>query len=230
MRVLIVEDVTLVADRVSYLAKKYLSDCKIKISHTLEDAKFCITEDVYDLLFLDLNLNGKDGFELLKSVTAESFQTIIITANREKASIAFDFGVLDFISKPIIEKRFKTAVDRFLNGNGTHREKLKYLTIKSKGVISLINIEDIEFIKASGNYSDIYTINKRCFLHDKNLEKLTKILPDSFVKVHRSYIVKKSEIRKVIKHGGGKYNLELISGEIVSLSRTIYKEVFLNNY
>lgn len=230
MRVLIVEDVTLVADRISDLAKKYLSNCRITISHTLQDAKYCVTEEVYDLLFLDLNLNGENGFNLLKLVTAASFQTIIITANREKASIAFDFGVLDFISKPILEERFKVAIDRFLNGNGTHREKLKYLTIKSKGVISLINIEDIEFIKASGNYSDIYTVNKRLFLYDKNLEKLTKILPESFVRVHRSYIVKKSKISKVIKHGGGKYSLELTNGEMVSLNRRIYKELFMNNY
>lgn len=230
MRVLIVEDVTLVADRISDLAKKYLSNCRITISHTLQDAKYCVTEEVYDLLFLDLNLNGENGFNLLKLVTAASFQTIIITANREKASIAFDFGVLDFISKPILEERFKVAIDRFLNGNGTHREKLKYLTIKSKGVISLINIEDIEFIKASGNYSDIYTVNKRFFLHDKNLEKLTKILPESFVRVHRSYIVKKSKISKVIKHGGGKYSLELTNGEMVSLNRRMYKELFMNNY
>ncbi len=230
MKVLIVEDVTLVADRISDLAKKHLSDCKVKISHTLEDAHYSISEEVYDLLFLDLNLNGKNGFKLLQSVTASSFQTIIITANREKASIAFDYGVLDFINKPIVEKRFKIAVDRFLNGNGAYREKLKYLTIKSKGVISLIKIEDIEFLKASGNYSEIHTIQKRCFLHDKNLEKLTKILPDNFLRIHRSYIVIKTKIHKVIKHGGGKYSLELTSGEIVPLSRTMFKEFFLNDY
>ncbi|MEE9363823.1 MAG: LytTR family DNA-binding domain-containing protein [Cellulophaga sp.] len=230
MRVLIVEDVTLVADHISDLVKKHLSGCKITISHTLADAKYCVNEGVYDLLFLDLNLNGEDGFKLLKLVTSASFQTIIITANREKASIAFDFGVLDFISKPILEERFKVAIDRFLNGNGTHREKLKYLTIKSKGVISLINIEDIEFIKASGNYSEIHTVNKRCFLHDKNLEKLSKLLADNFVKVHRTYIVEKSKITKVLKHGGGKYSLELISGETASLSRTMYKKLFLTNY
>lgn len=230
MRVLIVEDITLVADHICDLAKTHLNGCKVKIANTLEEAEYCITEEVYDLLFLDLNLNGKSGFELLKSATASSFQTIIITANREKASIAFDFGVLDFISKPIIEKRFKIAIDRFLNGNGSHREQLKYLTIKSKGVISLVNIKNIEYIKASGNYSEIHTINKRFFLHDKNVEKLLKILPDSFVRVHRSFIVEKSNISKVIKHGGGKYDLELTTGKITPLSRTMYKEFFLNNY
>lgn len=229
MRVLIVEDVTLVADRIADLSKKYLNNCKVKISYTLEDAKYCITEEVYDLLFLDLNLNGQNGFELLELVTSASFQTIVITANREKASTAFDFGVLDFISKPILEERFKTAIDRFLNGNGSYREKLKYLSIKSKGVISLVSIGDISFIKASGNYSEIFTVNKHSFLHDKNLNKLAKILPDDFVKVHRSYIAPKSKISRLIKHGGGKYSLELKSGDMIALSRTIYKALFLND-
>ena len=175
------------------------------------------------MLFLDLNLNGANGFELLKSVTAASFQTIIITANREKATIAFDFGVLDFVSKPIVEERFKMAIDRFLSGHGSHREKLKSLSIKSKGVIRLVNIEEIQFIKASGNYSEIHTLKKTSFIHDKNLEKLSKILPDNFVRVHRSYIVDSTKISRIIKHGGGKYRLELTNGEIISLSRAVYR-------
>ncbi|WP_299103921.1 LytTR family transcriptional regulator DNA-binding domain-containing protein [uncultured Tenacibaculum sp.] len=223
MRVLIVEDVTLVADKIIDLTKTYLKGCKVTVAYTLEEAQYCITEEVYDLLFLDLNLNGKSGFELLKSATAASFQTIIITANREKAAMAFDFGVLDFLCKPIIEERFKMAIDRFLVGNGSHREKLKYLTIKSKGKISLIAIKDIAFIKASGNYSEVYTVNNSNFLHDKNLEKLLKILPDDFMRVHRSYIVGKSKINNIIKHGAGKYEVQLMSGEIVPLSRTMYK-------
>ena len=91
----------------------------------LEDAKLCILEEQYDLLFLDLNLNGQDGFDLLHSAAAATFQTIIITANREQASLAFDYGVLDFISKPILEKRFKMAVDRFLSDSNPQREALK---------------------------------------------------------------------------------------------------------
>lgn len=229
MRVLIVEDVSLVADYISDLAKKHLKDSKIKVAYTLQEAQFCITEEVFDLVFLDLNLNGKSGFQLLEYAVAASFQTIVITANREKAAIAFDYGVLDFISKPIIEERFKIAIHRFLNGQGSHREQLKYLTVKSKGLITLIKIEDIEYIQASGNYSEIHTTSNQRFLHDKNLEKLYKILPDHFIRTHRSYIVERTKIVKVIKLGGGKYELELASGKIASLSRRVYKELFINN-
>jgi DNA-binding LytR/AlgR family response regulator len=226
MRVLIVEDVTLIAERIADLANQFLPDCKIRISHTLEDAKLCILEEQYDLLFLDLNLNGKDGFDLLHSAAAATFQTVIITANREQASLAFDYGVLDFISKPILEKRFKMAVDRFLSDSNPQREALKYLAIKSRGQVQLIDIEEVEYIKASGNYSEVITHKKECFIHDKNLDKLLKILPRQFLRVHRSYIIPKRSISKVLKHGGGKYSIVLVSGEEVPLSRVVYKEFF----
>ena len=226
MRLLIVEDVTLIAERIADLAKQFLPDAKIKISHTLEGAKLCIREESYDLLFLDLNLNGKDGFELLHVAVAASFQTIIITANREQATLAFDYGVLDFISKPISEKRFKMAVDRFLGDGNSQREAVKYLAIKSKGQVKLISLEDVDFIKGSGNYAEVFTHKKECFLHDKNLDKLLKVLPKSFIRVHRSYIIPKHSIAKVLKHGGGKYSIVLTGGEVVPLSRNVYKEFF----
>jgi len=227
MKTLIVEDVTLVAERIADLVKTYLPDCTTKIAHSLYDAKFCINEEVYDLLLLDLNLNGKDGFELLKFAVAASFQTIVITANKDQASQAFDHGILDFISKPISEKRFKIAIDRFLSNDNMNRENLKSLSIKSKGVIELIQIDEIEYIKASGNYSEIYTLSEKQYLHDKNLDKLLRILPKNFIRVHRSYIIPKEGILKVIKHGGGKYDIELKSGFHIPLSREIYKQYFL---
>lgn len=226
MKVLIVEDVTLVADRIAELAKMHMKDCVIKIAHSLESAKLCIQEDIYDLMLLDLNLNGKDGFELLKTVISEAFHTIIITANREQAVRAFDFGVVDFISKPISERRFKIAIDRFLNNSNACKENLRYVSVKSKGTVRLIAFEDIVYIKASGNYSEIYSSKNDFVLHDKNLDKLFKALPDSFVRVHRSYIVPKAKMNQIIKHGGGKYSIRLSGSVTVPLSRSIYKDVF----
>ncbi len=227
MKILIVEDVTLVAERIADLAKTYLPGCTTNIVYTLYDAQFCIKEEVYDLLLLDLNLNGKDGFELLKYAVASSFQTIVITANKDQASRAFDYGILDFISKPISENRFKLAIDRFLSKDYIRRETLKSLSIKSKGIVELVQIDEIEYIKASGNYSKIYTLSKKDYLHDKNLDKLLGLLPKTFIRVHRSYIVPKGGILKVIKHGGGKYDIELKNGFHIPLSREAYKQIFL---
>ena len=228
MNTLIVEDITLIAERIADLTTAYVSGAKITISHTLEDAKLHIQEKAFDLLLLDLNLNGKDGFELLQTAAASSFQTIIITANRDQAANAFDYGVFDFISKPILETRFKIAIDRLQNNTASYREQLKQLAVKTKGAIQLIPLEKIFYIKASGNYSEIYTKDKQCFVHDKNLEKLLAILPEKYERVHRSFVLDTNKIQKIIKHGSGKYSLQLQNDFSIPLSREIYKK--MNNH
>ncbi len=229
MNILIVEDITLIAERIADLTEKYVSTAKITISHTLDDAKLCMQEKAFDLLFLDLNLNGKDGFELLQTAAASSFQTIIITANREQAANAFDYGVFDFISKPILEARFKVSIDRLQNNSASFREQLKQLAVKTRGAIQLIPIENVAYIKASGNYSEVYTKDLQCFLHDKNLEKLLLLLPEKFTRVHRSYVVDTSQILKIVKHGGGKYSLQLQHDIETPLSRVYYKKMSSTN-
>ena len=138
---------------------------------------------------------------MLQTVAASSFQTIIITTNRDQAANAFDFGVFDFISKLILETRFKVSINRLQNNTASYKEQLKQLAVKTKGTIQLIPIENIVYIKASGNYSEIYTKDAHCYLHDKNLEKLLQLLPDQYSRVHRSYVVDTSQILKIIKHG-----------------------------
>jgi len=226
MKILIVEDVTLVAERIFDLSKQYFERAEPQICYTLSQAKQNIMEQTWDLLFLDLNVNGENGFDLLKLAVASSFQTIVITANPDKAALAFDYGVLDFITKPIIEKRFKLAVDRYLNDTYRRRERLKYLSIKSKGQVRLLAIDEINYIKAAGNYAEVFVANNKNFLHDKSADKLLKILPDNFIRIHRSYIVPENNISKVIKHGGGKYGIELIDGLEVPMSREVYKQRF----
>ena len=225
MNILILEDITLIAERIADLTTKYIKDAKITISHNLDDAKIHIQEKAFDLLFLDLNLNGKDGFELLQTAVASSFQTIIITANRDQAVKAFDHGVFDFISKPILETRFKTAIDRLQNNKASYKEQLKYLAVKTKGSIQLIPIENVVYIKAAGNYSEIYTKDSHCYLHDKNLEKLLNLLPKRFGRIHRSYAVDINQIDKIVKHGGGKYSLQLQHDLETPLSRESYKKM-----
>ena len=71
-----------------------------------------IKEQSIDLLFLDLNLNREDGYELLEEVAAESFHTIIVSAYKDRAIRAFEYGVLDFVAKPYTEERLSLAIQR----------------------------------------------------------------------------------------------------------------------
>lgn len=224
MNILIVEDVTLIAERIKRLAKEHLGNSakKINISHTLEDARFSIAEERYDIVFLDLNLNGENGFDLLEHAVSNSFKVIVITANKSEASKAYDLGIFDFISKPITKERFSVAIDRLKKSESSYNTET--LSIKNNGQIQLIKLEEITYIKASGHYSEVYTIDNKIHLHELNLEKITQLLPSNYKRIHRSYITNTEIILKYINHGAGKYEVELPNKTFIPISKLIYKE------
>ena len=114
MRILIVEDESSIAQRIQRMvAEATKQKAVIKMAYTVDQASLYLKENVIDLLLLDLNLNGKSGFELLQQAVAGSFHTIIISAYKEKAIEAFEYGVLDFVSKPFTQERLQKAIERF---------------------------------------------------------------------------------------------------------------------
>ncbi|MEO1370054.1 MAG: response regulator, partial [Acidobacteriota bacterium] len=107
---MIVEDEALVARRLRRLLVDILGADRVEIlwSPDLPDARRRLADGTrIDALFLDLNLNGRDGFDLLSEAVAGRFETIVVSAHAERAIEAFEYGVLDFIAKPFgqIEKR-----------------------------------------------------------------------------------------------------------------------------
>lgn len=222
MNILIVEDVTLISERIKRLTKEYLGNSvsKITISHTLDDARYSIQEERYDLVFLDLNLNGESGFDLLNEAISKSFKIIVITANKSEASKAFDLGIFDFISKPITKDRFKIAIARLKLSD--KQFLIESISIKSKGEIKLVNLSDILYIKADGHYSELVCKNGSTHLYEGNMEKIMTLLPSSFHRVHRSYCLDINLIKKYITRGAGKYEAELSESNVIPINKTFY--------
>jgi len=221
MNIVIVEDETVVALRLIKLIKKALPEQIVFIEHfeTLDSAEDYIDEHSIDLLFLDLNLNGHDGFSILKNYLAKSFQTIIVSANTDRAIEAFEYGVLDFIGKPFNLTRLQKALGYFAN------KQCMYLSVKKYGKIELIETQSIEYIKTEGNYSQLHLKDDNKELHDKSLEQLLLILPTHFQRVHKSYIVNMQYLAELKKYPGTRYELVLINGVIVPLGRTHYSKI-----
>ena len=225
MRILIVEDEASVAARVERLTKMVLGERVERLSKcsTLAAGLHYINSHTIDVLLLDLNLNGLNGFDLLKTIVSHSFHTIIISANTHQAIEAFEFGVLDFIAKPFTVERLGKAFARYDELSKHNQVSARYLTIRKKGELVVIKTEDILYIKGAGNYSELnmsYTPN---LLHDKSLNKLETILPEYFKRIHRSYICNWEQVNKVINHGAGKYEIELKNGAKLPISRAKYK-------
>ncbi|WP_054205741.1 MULTISPECIES: response regulator [Pseudoalteromonas] len=85
---------------------------KITICNSLDDANNYLDQNCIDLLFLDLNLQGCDGFTLQKEQLSESFHTTVVSANPDRAVEAFDAGILDFVAKPFTQESSKEAVTK----------------------------------------------------------------------------------------------------------------------
>lgn len=185
-----------------------------------------------NLMFLDLNLNGKDGFTVLQSLLAESFDVIVVSAYRDRALEAFDYGVLDFVAKPYSEERLRQAVNRFFQQQGHPDRPLRRLAVKKQGKLTLIDVNDILFVQGADIYSTLHLrprpLDKRTHpaeLSDKSLESLSRILPPDFIRVHKSYIVNLNDCRELLIEGGGRYALLLKDGRKVPVGRTRYQEV-----
>lgn len=226
MNILIVEDEARIAKRIERMTHDILGDSLHSLTHVdvLSNAVAFIKDNPLDVLLLDLNLNGENGFDLLTSAVSESFHTIVISAYKDQAITAFEHGVLDFVPKPFNRSRLEQALNR-ITSKTTASSPTKYLAVKKRGKIQLILIEDVQYIKGAGAYSELFLSNGTKELHDKSLEKLEQLLADSFERVHKSYLVKMSEIAKIKVETGSKYMAELTNGTIIPIGRTKYKEL-----
>ena len=191
----------------------------------LTEALVFIENNTLDLVLLDLNLNGDNGFDLLATAVSESFHTIIISAYKDQAITAFEYGVLDFVPKPFNRNRLEQAFQGIIAKEKIATNRTKFLAVKKRQRIQLISVEDVLYIKGAGAYTELFLTDGRKELHDKSLEKLEQLLSHSFARTHKSYLVKLSEINEIIVESGSKYIAELKNGERIPIGRTKYKDI-----
>lgn len=227
MNILIVEDESRIAKRIERMTRDILGNAlqSLKYINTLHEALTFIENNTLDLVLLDLNLNGNNGFDLLTTAVSKSFHTIIISANKDQAITAFEYGVLDFVPKPFNRDRLEQAFNRTITKEKAENNKVKLLAIKKRSRIQLIPIEDVLYIKGAGVYTELFLANGKKELHDKSLEKLEQLLSPAFERIHKSYVVKMSEVKGILVEPGSKYIAELKNGERIPIGRTKYKDI-----
>ena len=221
MRVLMVEDEAVPARRLERLIRELLGtdlEHLESLSH-VDDAIDRILESPVDLVFLDLNLHGQDGFDLLRRAVSGAFHTIVVSAHTERALEAFELGVLDFVPKPFTRDRLRSAIERAA-GSGPDPRALKYLAVRRSGNIQLVPIDDVVFVRAADDYAELHTGDGQVHLHDKTLSKLATLLPEPFERVHRSYLVDLRQARHLKSEPGSRYFLELKDGRQIPVGRT----------
>lgn len=227
MNILIIEDESRIAKRIERMTPDIFGSSLHSLAHVdnLAEGLEFIKKHPLDLVLLDLNLNGDNGFDILATAVSESFHTIIISAYKDKAISAFEYGVLDFVPKPFNRERLEQAFNRAVTKERVETSEIKLLAVKKRERIQLIPIENLLFIKGAGPYTELFLMDGTKELHDKSLEKLEQLLSHSFERVHKSYLVKMSEVKEIIVKSGSKYMAELKNGTQIPIGRTKYKDI-----
>ena len=148
------------------------------------------------LIFLDIQLSGETGFDLMEMIDS-SIKIIFVTAYDEYAMRAFEVNAIDYLLKPVNPDRLKVAIDRVINKEKTQKNLAKSYEYSDSIYVRLnnyasrfIKISSITFIEPVGNYSKIVTSEGKQCLVLKTLKQWQEELPnDNFVRVHRSSIV-----------------------------------------
>ena len=239
IRVVIVDDEELARDRLESLLSQHPD---IEVVGTCADGTSAIEtieRTQPDLVFLDVQMPGMDGFEVVENLDVERLPAVVfVTAHDAHALRAFEVHALDFLLKPFDESRFVKTLDRArsqlakpddseinshlmslieeLRGEKKYPERL---IVKSGGRVFFVRSDEIDWVEASGNYVKLHTRNDAYLLREsmKNME--AKLDPKTFVRIHRSAIVNIDSIKELEPWFHGEYIVIMRDGTRLTASR-----------
>ena len=186
---IIVEDNLGALKNLQSALKSYSNFNEIGIAHTLKKGISLALSSKPHIIFLDVELENENGFDLIKEVrqfTTELPYIIMTTGMDKYAKNAVNADVLYFIEKPIDPDELVIALNKF---EKKYLDLQKHITIKNTEGHFFMQLEDIQYIKSDVNYSNIYRCNQKPMNVTKTLKEIEKILPNQFIRIHKSYIV-----------------------------------------
>jgi two-component system LytT family response regulator len=194
MKCIIVDDNKMSREMVKQLTNQVdFLDLKGECESPVEAFNYLKKDDI-DLVFLDVEMPGMTGIELIRNLDKRPI-VILITAKKDYAIEAFELNVADYIIKPVTLSRFIVAVDRAKELFENKDQKVEinekdkdFIFVRSNSLLTKIKIKDIIYIQALGDYVNIFTNDKRLTVHItlKGMEE--KLPPDKFYRLHRSYL------------------------------------------
>jgi two-component system, LytTR family, response regulator len=188
-----------------------------------------------DLVFLDVQMPGLDGFDVVERVGVERMPPVVfVTAYDAHALRAFDVHALDYLLKPIDDERFDTAVER-ARRRVAEREvsavgrklaaaleelRPRRILIKDRGRVVILNEGDVDWVEAEGDYVRVHAAGRGHLLRETMAAMEERLDPASFARIHRSTIVNVSRIRELKPHANREFTVVLKDGTKLRLSRS----------
>jgi two-component system, LytTR family, response regulator len=192
-----------------------------------------------DIVFLDIQMPGASGFEVIEAVGAERMPLVVfVTAFDQYALRAFDVHALDYLLKPFDRQRFHQALlrarqqlERRPNGDLERRllelvqdlrpasQRLERFVIKSGGRVFFVRADEIDWIEASGNYVKLHVGSEGHLFRETMNALESRLDPDTFFRIHRSHIVNIERVKELQPWFNGEYVVFLRDGTRLTLSR-----------
>ena len=244
IRAIIADDERLAREKLRILLASEPNIKLVAECHDGQQALSAVRTYRADLLLLDIQMPGMDGFQVLNELSPEEMPVVIFTSAYDQYAIrAFEAHALDYLLKPFDQERLHHAIERArleLNKSRdreiTHRildllsqvksEMLPApssegrLVIRAKGRVVFLNLSEIDWIEASANYVRL-NAGKESHLFRETIGRVSERLnPNHFVRVHRSTIVNVRKIKELIPVNSGEYIVVLKNGKELSCSRS----------
>jgi len=239
LRTLVVDDEALARERLTTLLAAHLDVCVIGECASGEEAVDAIAAESPDLVFLDVQMPGGNGFDVVAGMGPERAPAVIFaTAYDEFALRAFDANAVDYLLKPIGEERLAEALQRVRRRLGAGvapavnpgllallqqlGEAPAYRTrfaVRAGERFHVVRAADITWIEAADNYVRLHVSGGSHLLRATVREMEGMLDPRRFLRIHRSIIVNVERVQMLSAWGLGEYLFELADGTKVSSSR-----------
>jgi len=218
-------------------------------ANNIIDAEVLIKKLQPDVVFLDIQMSGGSGFDMLKSFPEPEFEIVFITAFNEYAIKALKLSALDYLLKPIDPDELEICINkiknRFQNSNKSssnsklhllqtnidaNNNKLLRLVVPLMNGFEIIKIEDIIYCRAESNYTRFFNINNAEYLVCKTLKEFEDILSGlSFYRIHNSYLINLNHVKGFSKGKNG--TVVMTDGTSLTVSRqkkSDFMDFFMN--
>jgi len=221
IRALIVDDEKRARETVREVIKLYCPEIgQVYEADSVSAAVNQISELNPDLVFLDIELQDGNGFDVLKAIGDKKINVIFVTGREEFAIKAFKVSALDYILKPVDPDELSAAVvsatekinagklsdrmDMLMKNMENMSQGIKKITLKTADSIHVINVSDIVYCEADRNYTNFHLLNGKRILVSRSLGEYEEMLPsETFLRVHQSFLVNAEHISRYDRTDGG---------------------------
>ncbi|MEL6615210.1 MAG: LytTR family DNA-binding domain-containing protein, partial [Bacteroidota bacterium] len=248
LRILVVDDEPLARQRLLDLLAAAPDVEVVATAASGREAVAALAEHAPDLVFLDVQMPGLTGLDVVREVGADAMPaTVFVTAYDQHALEAFDVHALDYLLKPFEDARFHQALDRardavrlrevdtlrqrllsLLGGEPLAPERapapeapayLERIAVEMRGQIRVVPVGEVDFVRADGAYAEIHVGETVHVVRERMQALEDKLDPQHFMRIHRSTIVRLDRVEALLTAPGGDYAVRLTDGRRLRVSR-----------